>query len=265
MQASAATNDYADSFISTLCDGSPLAYVVNPTLDAFRELIDTLDILDPDVRVLGNESALNQACNDFMIASLAAEFVDNGHLSIRTAPCGDTTLLITPASVVPLIELDGAVAGIGTDESTLSDDFDDIADRWEAAEPFTIETPPLSRIERSIADDSAIYQTFTTLLDATNDACARGDGVGVVTLAVLTAAKHDLLLSQVACWTENVGLANGSTVSRTKGDLNEAGLITTKKEATQAGRPNQRLHLTDDLADHSTPQLAAAIQQQFSE
>lgn len=260
MQASAATDDYADSFISTLCDGSSLAYVVNPTADAFRELIDTLEILDPDVRVLGDESVLNQACNDFMIASLAAEFVDQGHLSIRAAPCGDTTQIITPASVVPLIELDGTVSSIRTDGSTLADDFDDMADRWEAAEPFSTETPPLSHIERSIADDSVVYQTFMTLLDATDNVCSRGEGVGVVTLALLTAARHDLLLSQVACWAEHIGLANGSTVSRTKSDLTEAGLITTEKETTQTGRPNQRLHLADEFADHSTPRLVAAAQ-----
>jgi hypothetical protein len=54
------------------------------------------------------------------------------------------------------------------------------------------------------------------------------------------------LLYDISKWGEDVGLASKATFSRTKTDLEEAGVVATEKVPIEVGRPRLRLRLGDD-------------------
>jgi hypothetical protein len=266
MEAAATTQRYADSFIQYLSSGPETVYFVDPGPIAFRELVDVLEIIKPTVQVLGCDSALNRAMDNFMIGALAADFIANDELALRTADLDRTTRIVGPSATIPLVELNGAVTGIGTKSNHTSDDFADVTFQWAAADPFSVATPSLSLLRESLAAQVCplMLDTFNTLLDATDAVCTRGNGVGAVALALLAGATHEVLLNDVSTWAADIGLASSSTISRTKTNLEDEGFITTEKIRRRVGRPRQRLHLAAGLEDNSTTEIASLANERLS-
>ena len=78
-------------------------------------------------------------------------------------------------------------------------------------------------------------------------------------IALLVAARNEVLLYDISKWGEDVGIASKATFSRTKSRLEDAGVITTEKVPIDVGRPRLRLQLGDQqLRDAAADDLAAA-------
>jgi len=111
----------------------------------------------------------------------------------------------------------------------------------------------------SLGDDTA--SDFDGVLASMETARGDGDDLDEVTVSLLVAAKNEELLYDISKWGEDVGIASKATFSRTKSELEEAGLLDTEKVPIDVGRPRLRLKLGDDrLREASAGELASVAQ-----
>jgi hypothetical protein len=240
--------DDVGAVLSAGLDGELGEYlVVNPseaTIDALVEVLQSRTS-SPTVRLFAAESALKDLMDDFLIASAVADLIDAGTLSVRTlTDVPNNALLLSPESVVSLVEGPDAAVGLATTaDEFVGSTYDHYDQRWQAAEEFSLRTPPRSEVigtlEAEIGSDAA--SDFGAMLDSLD--AARGDGQGLdeVTISLLIAARNGELLYDISKWGEDVGLASKATFSRTKTRLEDNGLVETEKVPIDVGRPRLRL------------------------
>ena len=255
-----------DILTRVLSDAADEVIVVNPSEAAIEDLVRVATGFDgdlPETRLLADERTLKDVMDDFIVASNAADLIDEGSLSLRTTENGgENSLLVTADSVVALVDAGSQVGGLTADDDGFVEAAHDAyATRWEDADDFHLRTPPISRVRETLADEiSADAEAdFTTILDSLETARGDGDGLDEVTISLLVAAKNESLLYDISKWGEDVGLASKATFSRTKTKLEDMGLIDTEKVPIDVGRPRLRLKLGDDrLRDAESDELASA-------
>jgi hypothetical protein len=240
--------------------------IVDPSAEAIESLIDVATAFEgdlPTMRMIADESVLKSVMGDFIVASNAADLIDAGTLSMRTAADEgvDNSLLVTDDAVRAVVTAGDRVAALTTDDETFVESaFESYTDLWESAPEFKLRTPPISRVRETL--DSDIGETsredFDSVLASLETARGDGDGLDEVTISLLVAAKNDVLLYDISKWGEDVGIASKATFSRTKTKLEDMGLIDTEKVPIDVGRPRLRLKLGDDqLKSANTDQLAS--------
>jgi hypothetical protein len=232
-------------------------YFLNPSVDLLKALVWDASGHDgalPEIRVLAAGSTLRSFRDEFHAAATTADLVGDGRLSLRVG--GDTTetpvLAGADALYVPLVvgeSYDVVAADRG--EFTV-DAFDACRSRWSDGESFDLRTPPLSTIRATYeaefgTDARADFDDALATVESGRDP-AEFDAVLV---AILVAARHELLHYDVSKWGEDIGLASKATFSRKKGLLEDVGVLTTEKEPVDMGRPRQRLVLTDEYRDRA--------------
>jgi hypothetical protein len=223
----------------------------------------------PRMRVVARERVLKDVIDDFLVASNAADLVEDGALSLRTAATdGRTALFVSRDAVVSPVRADTQVAGLSTDDDAFVDAaYGAYRDRWDEAEEFALRTPPLSRVRETLAEDigSETLADFDAVLDSLRTAGADGDALDEVTISLLVAAKNDVLLYDISKWGEDVGIASKATFSRTKTRLEDLGLVDTEKVPIDVGRPRLRLKLGDEaLRDADASDLAEVAREKLS-
>ena len=272
MKADVAWDGMADVFHELLVDTIDTIYLVAPAQCTLVALIDTLDTLPTTARVLATECVVNRTMDNFMLATLAADFIADTELAIRTTthtPAseiitpgpGVTPKLVGPETIIPFTEQTNTVNSVALDESHFAFDYSDVETDWQQADPYTIDTPPLSTVFQSLEHDlsPATARDFIRLLTAADAVPTYGDGVDAVTLVLLAAARNTAELNDVAAWADEIGLASPATISRAKRSLEDGGVIATAKVPIPTGRPRQQLTLTDEYAAHDPPALADTV------
>jgi hypothetical protein len=224
--------------------GADDLYVVNPSAGSIEELVTVATAYEeplPEMRLLADERVLKDVMDDFIVASNAADLVEDGTLTLRTTEDPpENSLLVTDERVVALVTAGDTVGGLVTDD----DDFvataaDAYRAAWDGADEFNLRTPPLSRVKSSLEEEigpdaEGDFEAVLASLDT-----ARGDGQGLdeVTISLVVAARNEELLYDISKWGEDVGIA--------------------EKVPIDVGRPRLRLKLGDErLADADTDQLA---------
>jgi hypothetical protein len=248
---------------STLRSDAETVYLIGPTPEILRAVIGTAVDADgfPSVRTLAERSVLKTVLDEFPVASNAAQLAERETLDLRVAATDvGNALLVTDTSVTAIVPAGEQVAGLGTDdEAFVRSANETFGTRFEAAEPFPLRTPALSAIRSSLeaAFDSGVRSDF----DAAFESIAAADGpeLDEVTLSLLVAARNDVLLYDISKWGEDTGIASKATFSRTKTDLEDAGVIETEKVPIDVGRPRLRLRLGDDRLDDAAPERLAAV------
>lgn len=257
----------ADVLRAALGDASGGVLAVHPSAEAVEELVAVMTGLEdgPSIRLLMPESVLKDVMDDFILASTAADLIDTGALELRVAEDPPTnSLLITDEEVTAVVAAGDRVAGLTTDDEAFVRSANGRYDeRWEKASEFSLRTPPISRVQRTLADDlgPGIESDFNSVLASLETARGDGDGLDEVTISLLVAAKNEALLYDISKWGEDVGIASKATFSRTKTKLEDMGLLDTEKVPIDVGRPRLRLMLGDErLRDADTDQLASVAQ-----
>jgi len=241
--------------------------VVDPSVTVIEELVDITIRMDdpPTVRLLADESTIKDVLEDFLVASNAADLVESGALSIRTAEVSPgNELVVTEDELTALVVAGGNLAALSTDDSEFVDSaYDHYDDVWEDSEEYTLRTPPLSRVRETlreeIGDDAE--SDFEAVLESLETARGDGEGLDEVTISLLVAAKNEELLYDISKWGEDVGIASKATFSRTKTRLEDFGLIDTEKVPIDVGRPRLRLKFANGrLRDATADDLASVAQ-----
>jgi hypothetical protein len=253
-----------DGVLESVLDGDPDdLLVVNPSAETVEDLVGAATEYDgelPAVRVLAAEDVLKDVMDDFLVASRAADLVSNG-LSLRGASSLPRhSLLVTPETVVALVAVGDGVAGIAADDEAFVGEVRTAYETdWEAAEPYSLRTPPITDVRETLAADIGpdALSDFDGVLASLETARGNGDGLDEVTVSLLVAAKNQVLLYDISKWGEDVGIASKATFSRTKTRLEDLGLIDTEKVPIDVGRPRLRLQLSDErLRDADASELA---------
>ena len=260
-------DDRLEDILETVLETTDDLLVVNPSRETIESFVDVAVAFDgelPDVRLLAEERPLKDVMDDFLVASNAADLIEDGVLTLRTGETPSNSLLLTEDDVIALVDAGTRVGGLTADET----EFVDAAkrtyeDRWENADEYTLRTPPISRVRESLSADISpeAEADFSNILDSLETARGDGDGLDEVTISLLVAAKNEALLYDISKWGEDVGIASKATFSRTKTKLEDMGLIDTEKVPIDVGRPRLRLKLGDErLQGADNGQLASVAQ-----
>jgi hypothetical protein len=259
MVANSVENDYGPIISRLLSDAEGTVYVVEPTAAALHALIDTATASSeplPTLRVLADEEVYKDIRREFLIASRAADLIDDDTLELRTTtPEQGNHLYVTDSTVY-------AVVGAGPQFALLSSDDEEFVaaalercdSQWAEGSSFDLRTPPRSRVDDTLRSDisPAVADSFANVLDSVK--AVRGDDeLDEVAISLLVAAKHEVLLYDISKWGEDVGLASKATFSRVKNKLEDYGLLDTEKVPMDIGRPRLRLLLGDDRLNEATP------------
>jgi hypothetical protein len=242
--------------------------VVNPSAEAIEEFVRVATSFDgdlPSVHMLADERTLKDVMDDFIVASNAADLIDQDALELRTIEeSPENSLLVTEDEVVALVHAGNRVGGLSTDdEEFVKTAYDAYMSEWDEAEAYTLRTPPISRVRQTLEDDISpeAEADFENILSSLETARGDGEGLDEVTISLLVAAKNEALLYDISKWGEDVGIASKATFSRTKTKLEDMGLIDTEKVPIDVGRPRLRLKIGDDrLRDAENEQLATVAQ-----
>ncbi|WP_075938374.1 transcriptional regulator TbsP [Halosegnis longus] len=257
--------DTVDGVLGEVLGGaSDEVFLVNPTVGTLEALLDVLDTATVRVNVLAAESQLKELSRDFKLASRAADYEDDGRLTLSIYDEPANTVVVTESFTTALVAGGSQVAGLTTTEEGFVDaTYDRYAAAFEDANAFDLRTPGTTHVSETLAE-SLGEQTaadFEAALAAMET--ARGDGTDLseVTVALLVAARNEQLLYDISKWGEDTGVASKATFSRTKTDLEERGIIDTEKVPIDVGRPRLRLKLADDrLKNVSASELASVAQ-----
>jgi hypothetical protein len=251
------------SLLPDLADG---ALLVNPSAELVRTLAeygrDNPDDM-PALRVLGSEAELKAVRDDFLIASAAADLVEQDLLEFRVAltPLANT-LVLDDDTLSAIIENEDAVAGLAADDAEfITSTSDQYHEQYEQADAFNLRTPGITRVLDTLETElsASTSDDFEAVLDSRSTVTRDDDSLDEIQIAILVAAKNEQLLYDLSKWGEDEGLASKATFSRTKGDLEEAGLIDTEKVPIDVGRPRLRLQLGhEDLVGTDASELADA-------
>ena len=219
--------------------------------DSTREFIEVLAESDepPKARLLVEEDVLKWVRDDFILASTAADLLEEGTLEVRAATDQlDGALVVTEETIISLLTSDKHSAALVTDDA----EFVAAARErwngdWNSGDEFDLRTPARSRVLESLGEEfgSEMESDFRAALDSVesmNDD-SKLDEVG---LSLLVAAKHEQLLYDISRWGEDAGVASKATFSRTKTHLEGHGLLDTEKVPIEVGRPRLRLLVGDE-------------------
>ena len=247
---------------ATVAGSTAEVLVVDPSAETLVSLVEAAaDRTDlPPLSVLADEAVSKTLAGTFSVASRAADLVEDGALDLRVLDASvDNTLLISDERVVAFVTAGEAVGALSTtDEAFVDAVAEPRRDAFEAASTYDLRTPSLRRVRETLADEIGpdVRDDFDAVLEAAVP--DQTDVLDEVTVALLVAARNDVLLYDVSKWGEDVGIASKATFSRTKTRLEDAGLIDTEKVPIDVGRPRLRLTLGDDRLDGLKPAAFAA-------
>jgi hypothetical protein len=241
-------------------------FVVDPSAETIVSLVEAAIDRDdlPEMSMLVDERTLKDVMEDFLVASKAADLVADGVLDLRMlGETVDNALFVSPSRVVVLVSTDARVAALASDDDEfVAEVFETHSDAFADAETYGLRTPAISRVRETMAAEigEATREDFDAVLAAMDSARGADGEVDEVTVALLVAAKNDVLLYDISKWGEDVGIASKATFSRTKTRLEDLGIIDTEKVPIDVGRPRLRLKLGDErLNGLDADELAAEV------
>jgi len=237
--------------------------VVDPSTETTESIIEAdVDRTDlPEILMLADEDVLKEVMGDFLVASKAADLIDDGSLTLRELPeNADNSLFVSEDRALALVGTEDRVAALSSEDDEFVDEvFTTYRDAFEEADDHRLRTPAISHVRETMSEEigEEARSDFDGVLGSMETARGDGEGLDEVTISLLVAAKNDALLYDISKWGEDVGIASKATFSRTKTRLEDLGLIDTEKVPIDVGRPRLRLKFGDErLKNTSADQLA---------
>jgi len=258
-----------DDILEAVFDDAPdTLLVVNPAADVVEQLVEAATSYDdalPAIRVLADEGIVKSVMGDFIVASNAADLIEEGTLSLRTtSDLTQGSLLLTEDRAIALVAAEDQVGGLTAEgDPFVGTAYEAYTADWEDAEEFRLRTPAITRVRTTLETEISpeVEADFDAVLSSLETARGDGEGLDEVTISLLVAAKNRVLLYDISKWGEDVGIASKATFSRTKTKLEDMGLIDTEKVPIDVGRPRLRLRLADDRLQDADPAEIASVAQ----
>lgn len=213
-----------------------------------------------EVRVLASEDTLKDVMNDFLVASSVSELIEEGVLELLSTADEScrSLVLVGDTDLMSFVDV-GNMGALSSDDDEIVTNADDLFESmWEDGNDFRIRTPPASVVRETLRDEigEETQEDFEGILGVLETAKGDGDGLDEITVALLAAARNEVLLYDISKWGEDSGVASKATFSRKKTELEDRGLIDTENVPIDIGRPRLRLKFEDEtLHDASLEEL----------
>ena len=209
------------------------------------------------IRVLSGKSTLKEAMDDFLIASAASDLIEDGKLELLTTDDNSyrSLVIVGDSDIMSFVEVGDRIGALSTDDQGMVEDASDFFEEmWDEGDDFKIRTPPASRVVETLREEigDETQKDFTGILDLLETAKGNGDGLDEITVALLAAARNEVLLYDISKWGEDSGVASKATFSRKKTEMEDRGLIDTENVPIDIGRPRLRLKFADESL-HDAP------------
>lgn len=222
------------------------------------------------IRILASESVLKEVMDDFLVSSDASDLIQEGVLELlSTEDESRRSVAITGSEIMCFVDLGESIGAVSTDdEKIVSEATEAFESMWDTGDEFSIRTPPASEVMRTLREDigEQTQKDFSGILDALDKAKGGGNGLDEITVALLAAARNEILLYDISKWGEDSGVASKATFSRKKTEMESNGLIDTENVPIDIGRPRLRLKFADEsLQDASLEEIAEAAKEAMSE
>lgn len=210
-----------------------------------------------EIRVLSGNTALKEAMDDFLIASAASDLIEEGKLELLTTEDGSyrSLVLVDDIEMMSFVDLGDRVGALSTDDDGMVEDASEFFESvWDEGDDFSVRTPPASQVVETLQEEigEETKNDFTGILDLLETAKGNGDGLDEITVALLAAARNEVLLYDISKWGEDSGVASKATFSRKKTEMEDRGLIDTENVPIDIGRPRLRLKFADESL-HDAP------------
>lgn len=209
----------------------------------------------PPIRVVADADALGALSETFGAGHKAAELAERGVVGYRVTASNPVVgpLLVGPNRAVSVVAFDRRYGFVEVDDDRLASLGNERAGRAyaDASEYEFPDRPAWRRVTTAFADrtDDLTLRTFLDLLAVRRRARAERT-LGVVTTALLAAARTETAQKAVADWCVACDLAAESTVSNRKSTLADHGLVTTARAPPNGvGAPVKRLTLADEYLE----------------
>ncbi|HZD43033.1 MAG TPA: DUF5821 family protein, partial [Methanomicrobiales archaeon] len=188
-EATIVDQEFTETIHSFLEDADTVL-IVNPAPEVFRTVIQTATEFDddlPELRVLATPDVLKATVEDFILASQAADLIEDGTLSLRTTiDTARSSLLIGDEQIMTVVTLDTALTGLhSTDDDFVETVRTAFMDEWDAGDEFTLRTPPLSRVRETLRDDFGedVEDDFISMLESVETVPGEDDELNEVVIA----------------------------------------------------------------------------------
>ena len=223
-------------------------------LDPSPRLIDAVarvatdSVALPHVDVVASEAVLRTVRQRFLLATRVSTALAADRCRLRAADTDNlSTVFVSPrrVCVVAVVGEAATVRAVPSADWTATF-YTEAQETLATTEPYRLRIPPLDDILS--ADDSPLPAAFHEGFESALEIAASFDDPTLfdpVRTALALAGRHAILNYDVSRWGEQVGVASTATFSRRKGQLEDAGHLTTEAVSTGLGRPRQRLLLTD--------------------
>lgn len=204
-----------------------------------------------EMRVLAHVDTIKSVMDDFLTASAVSDLVAEGKVELLSTEdeVERSVVLVGDSAVVSYVDFDDTVGALWSDEEELLESsVSFFEEAWKDGDSFKIRTPPMSEVRRSLREEigDQTKEDFCAMLEILESAKGDGDGLDEITVALVAAARNEILLYDISKWGEDSGVASKATFSRKKTELEEAGLIDTENVPIDIGRPRLRLKFEDE-------------------
>lgn len=210
-----------------------------------------------NMRILAGEEDLKEVMRDFLISSAASDLIKDGKLELlSTSDSNQRSLaILNDKTLLSFVDTGDSIGSVASEESELVDEVVSLfGDMWDDGKDFKIRTPPISDVRRTLREEigEETQEDFSAMLDTLETAKGDGEGLDEITVALLAAAKNNILLYDISKWGEDSGVASKATFSRKKTEMETRGLIDTENVPIDIGRPRLRLQFADDELQDAT-------------
>ena len=236
-------------------------YLLSPSPEIVSMVVGSMTAhpSPPTFHILGREPDLHKIRRQFSTASLASDLIADGELTLTAScPTGRGMLAVTDTTIYPIAHVEGQlfVCNISDDPGGLRETCETI----QGTERFDLRTPGWTRTVETLDEtfSPAVRKDFTTAVTKTAS-IGKEATVDEVVIALLIAAKHELLLYNISRWGDDIQLCSQATFSRIKGKLEDHEVIETTKVPVDVGRPRLRLRLAEPYSSLSTSELIKKI------
>ncbi len=203
------------------------------------------------IRIIAHVDTIKEVMDDFLIASAVSDLVSQGKVELLSTEdeVERSVVLVGDSAVVSYVDFGDTVGALWSDEAELLNaSLDFFEEIWSEGDDFKIRTPPMSTVRETLREEIGVQtqEDFCRMLDILDEARGDGDGLDEITLALVAAARNEILLYDISKWGEDAGVASKATFSRKKTELEDLGLIDTENVPIDIGRPRLRLKFEDD-------------------
>jgi hypothetical protein len=240
--------------------GEPF-YLVRPTpkiIDAIIQIARKQS--SPTIHVLAAESDLLSVRQQFPIATFAADLVEQDDLTLTpTVPAGRGTFIVTEEAVHTVGHVDDHQLVFST--SDIPDGLIETCETHrESSKSFDLRTPAWSTVLETLAErfGTDVREDFATAIESIRTDIEEPQH-NAANIALLVAARHELLLYDISGWGEDIRLYSKATFSRAKTTLEDHGVLETEKVPGDVGRPRLRLQIVDEYTSQSIHKLITDI------